>query len=115
QCRARWILMRRRYVHELRVRRGRDSLRDVDPRVVDWHGRETRTTRDQRAARVEIPRLLDPHRIAWIQEKLKEQLRLLVRSRCDDHLLRRTAHAARCRRVVGNRFSQTAKPSRLTV
>ncbi len=97
-----------RHEGQPRPRAARHPVRDPQPFAVGRHGNEARARPEQRAAGAEVAGVLDPDRVAGVEEHPRRQVERPLRSGDDNHLLRRAAHAARRAEVGGERLAQRA-------
>ena len=98
--------MRRRDVGEAGAGRAADAGSDIEAVAIDRDRRDARPGSDERRPGAGIAGILEPCRIARIEQHLAHQRQPVLRARDDDDLVRRAGCAADAAHVLGDLLAQ---------
>ncbi len=107
--------MRRRDVGEAGAGRAADAGGDVEAVAIDRDRRDARPGSGERRPGAGIAGILEPCRIARIEQHLAHQRQPVLRARDDDDLVRRAGRAADAAHVLGDLLAQREQPGRVGV
>jgi hypothetical protein len=109
------LLVRRRDERKPEARAATQAFVDPQALVVDGHGHERGTGRDEAVARTDRTRILEPHAIARIDERCGDHRERLLRAGDDEDLVRVARDPAICTQVRSDGLPQPRVTERLAV